>query len=610
MQRWNVIEERASALRSRAYDRAEQRVLGQLIEAVLYEEIVSTTEGLPSEGESRSVTLAGRSCAGEAVSYQFVCRCSFSFGRVRIDRGTVMRSGPDGATASARLALFVDEVLGLRQQGDLLRRLQEELARTLLHEAESHAWRLLEGRRRIAPHEEGELDGHPYHPCFKSRIGFDAGDNRLYGPEFGEFLQPLWIAVARSHARLSLRRGLEEEEWLRGELGDRGVRRFRDELKRMDCNPGDYRFMPVHPWQWEHVVVPVLHREIADGILIPLGCSDDFYRAQQSIRSLENATDRRKATLKLSLGIINTSTRRMLAQHTVLNAALVSDWLHDLMESDQTPNKPDFALLDEYAGIAFDTASLPPSVGERAYGALGAIMRRGLESVMQSGEQALPFAALSHPEGEPASLVEQWISRYGLDAWVDDLLEVSVTPLIHLLFAHGLALESHAQNILLLHSEGRPVRIALRDFHDGVRFCRDRLAKPERCPELHPEPTAHLAQNRHSYMQTNDPSAVRDFLHSAFFFVGLGDLSLSLSERFGLAEAVFWEKVAGVIHRYQDCHPEFAEQYVLYNLFSDTIRIEQLARRRLWPDSEVEPRWVPNPLHAFCLTKGEKSYAE
>ncbi|OZB95307.1 IucA/IucC family siderophore biosynthesis protein [Paenibacillus sp. XY044] len=610
MKKWNSLDGRTAAIRSAAYEKAGRRVLGQLIEAVLYEGIAEPDEGLPQAGETVTAHLAGRTEAGEAVRYRFVCRRSFSFGRIRLDRGTLRRIAPDGSSSPPQLPLFVDEVLGQRQQGELLLRLHEELARTLLHDAESIAWRMLEGSSRSRDHAEGELDGHPYHPCYKSRIGFDAADNRRYGPEYGELLQPLWVAVAESHACISLRRGLNEQSWLREELGEAVLERFRTELERLGYRPDEYHLMPVHPWQWEHVVVPSLHGEIAGGIIVPLGYSDDTYRAQQSIRSLENTTDRRKATLKLSLGIVNTSTRRMLATHTVRNAALVSDWLHDLHDADQTLDKPDFALLDEYAGVALDTRQLPPSVRERASGALGAIMRRGLENVLHEGEQALPFAALSQPGGEAAAAVETWISRYGMQVWLGELLEAAVTPLIHMLFAHGVALESHAQNILLLHRDGHPVRIALRDFHDGVRFCRRLLPQPELCPELHPEPASHLAFNRHSYMQTEDPEAVRDFLHSAFFFVCLGDLSLSLSEHYGVAEEKFWERVAAVIYHYQNRHPEWARQYELYDLFSEKIRIEQLARRRLWPDSEVEPKWVPNPLHAFRTVKGEKVYAE
>ncbi|PAD77040.1 IucA/IucC family protein [Paenibacillus campinasensis] len=609
MKSWEEIDPRAAAIRSDAYAAAEQRVLGQLIEAMLYEEIAVPIGGLPQPGEARTVELSGLAAAGEQVRYRLDCRRTHGFGRIRIDRGSLRRIGADGEVSAGRLALFVDEVLGQKQQGERLLRLQDELGRTLLHDAEARAWRSQAGATRSLDHAEGELDGHPYHPCYKSRVGFDAADNRLYGPEFGEPLQPLWIAVARSHARLSLRRGMKEQGWLLEALGEELYERFRARLEQLGCVPNDYVFMPVHPWQWEHVVVPALHREIAEGVLLPIGRTKDIYRAQQSIRSLENVTDPRKATWKLALGIVNTSTRRMLALHTVLNAALVSEWLHDLLDTGRMPDQPEVAVLDEYAGVAFDPAELSPSVRERAYGALGAIMRRGIAGVLRPGEEALPFAALSYADGTAAAHVETWIRRYGLLPWLDELLTATVTPLIHLLYAHGVALESHAQNILLLHREGRPVRIALRDFHDGVRFSRSLLPQPELCPQLHPEPAAHLAQNRHSYMETEDPAAVRDFLHSAFFFVCLGDLGLYLSERHGLSEMAFWERVAHVIHRYQHRHPELEKQYERYDLFSEKIRIEQLARRRLYPDSEVEPKWVPNPLYAFRAAKGESVHA-
>ena len=38
-------------------------------------------------------------------------------------------------------------------------------------------------------------DGHPYHPAFKSRIGFDLEDNLRWGPEFARPQRPLWLAA-------------------------------------------------------------------------------------------------------------------------------------------------------------------------------------------------------------------------------------------------------------------------------------------------------------------------------------------------------------------------------------------------------------------------------
>ncbi|XID96212.1 IucA/IucC family C-terminal-domain containing protein [Paenibacillaceae bacterium WGS1546] len=186
-----------------------------------------------------------------------------------------------------------------------------------------------------------------------------------------------------------------------------------------------------------------------------------------------------------------------------------------------------------------------------------------------------------------------------METWTRRVVEATVVPLIHMLYAHGIAMESHGQNLILLHRDGWPVRLALKDFHDGLRFSKAHLTRPEACPELHPEPPRHRALNRHSYMQTDDLEAVKDFLHSAFFFVFAAELCMFLNERYGLKEETFWESVAGVIHEYQDRYPQHRLNYERYDLFSDSIRIEQLMRRRLWKDAEVEPRAVPNPLRMY-----------
>lgn len=46
-------------------------------------------------------------------------------------------------------------------------------------------------------------------------------------------------------------------------------------------------------------------------------------------------------------------------------------------------------------------------------------------------------------------------------------------------FAEGIATESHGQNIILVHKQGWPTRVLLKDFHDGVRYSPAHLAHPE-----------------------------------------------------------------------------------------------------------------------------------
>ena len=39
------------------------------------------------------------------------------------------------------------------------------------------------------------MDGHPYHPCYKSRVGFSLQDNVRYGVEFAQPIALVWLAV-------------------------------------------------------------------------------------------------------------------------------------------------------------------------------------------------------------------------------------------------------------------------------------------------------------------------------------------------------------------------------------------------------------------------------
>lgn len=593
--------ERIPVFHADHYAEVEQRVLCQLIEAALYEGIAQYSFEPRSEDErSGTYAIAGIDSRGLPVEYACRGRRMLSFGRLRVERGLVVRRGGEGETPAA-LAGFAEEVLGRVRNTEQLVPFMAELERTLANDAQAQAYRAgLNAPGEDADYDELEawLDGHPYHPCYKSRIGFGLRENAAFGPEFSAELRPVWVAASRARSLLALSAEADYDSFLRRELGEETVRSFAAKLESQGLSLGDYLLLPVHPWQWEHVVLPGFHRQLADRELVLLGSGPDSYRAQQSVRSLANRSSKDKAYLKLALGIVNTSTRRTLAKHTVLNAPLVSDWLTALTRSDEVARELDFALLSEFAGISYDYETLPLTMQASAYGSLGAIWRQSVHPHLRPRERAVPLSALCLTAGD-SSFIEPWLRRYGLEAWTRRVLEVTATPLIHMLYAHGIAMESHAQNLILIHRDGLPVRLALKDFHDGLRFSKSHLTHPELCPELNPEPARHRALNRHSYMQTDDLESVKDFLHSAFFFVFAADLCLFLNERHGLKEETFWELAADVIYDYQDRYPQHAANYARYDLFSETIRIEQLARRRLWKDAEVDPKAVPNPLRLY-----------
>jgi siderophore synthetase component len=153
--------------------------------------------------------------------------------------------------------------------------------------------------------------------------------------------------------------------------------------------------------------------------------------------------------------------------------------------------------------------------------------------------------------------------------------------------------------MILIHNDGMPARVALKDFHDGIRFSRRHLADPGACPELNPVPGHHPKINRNSFIETDDPAVVRDFVHDAFFFINIAELCMFLEEHFGLDEAEFWRITAGVIREYEREHPQHRERFEQFDLFADTIQVEQLTKRRLFGDTEFRVHDVPNPLSRF-----------
>ena len=88
------------------------------------------------------------------------------------------------------------------------------------------------------------------------------------------------------------------------------------------------------------------------------------------------------------------------------------------------------------------------------------------------------MTALTATELDGTPMIAPWVHAHGAQGWVEALVEAVALPLVHLLVAHGVACESHAQNVSVVLVDGLPRRMALRDFHDGVRFCRRLLADP------------------------------------------------------------------------------------------------------------------------------------
>lgn len=532
-----------------------RRVLAQLVSSLLYEGVLHAEPEIgPELGEHIVRTI--RTDGTVEATHTVVAHRAHGFARVRLG-APVMRTAGGVTREVTSLPRFVAEALG--DEPDL-RRFAGELVATLVNDAlAEHARR---GRPDVladADHDALEglvTDGHRYHPTYKSRIGFDVADDLAFGPEFRPVLHPLWLAA---------------DPALAGTVASSVV------VPDLPDAPAGFHAVPVHPWQWRSTVVTAFASELADGRLVVLGPDRHAFTPQQSIRTLACRDDVSRATLKTALSITNTSTVRTLAPHTVRNAAPISDWLRALVAGD-----PELAGRVVVLGETRGTTVRP---GHGPEGVLGAIWREPLAPHLRPGEQAVPATALTARERDGTPVVAGWIAAHGAETWVRAWVDAVAAPLVAVLVRHGVALESHTQNVSVVLSGGLPVRVVVRDFHDGVRFCRALLADPAGAPVLEAPPAHHT--NRNSFLETDDPAQVTDFLLDAFFFVHAGELGLFLHEHGLLDEHRFWALVAAALP------PAGAGPF---DLTAPTVQVERLTSRRLGADTELALHAVPNPL--------------
>lgn len=582
-----TLTEFDALLDSAAYRDAAQRVVRQLLEALLFE---GALPNVTWSGDALSI--AGTREDGVPVVYRCRARRTASFGRVRIVSpvrricGTQESDADDVARVVAELASQLGaDPLRLAQFG-------AELAATHIKDAQTRAaqaGRLL----REAGYDEieaGLTGAHPYHPGYKSRMGFTLDDNRRYAPECAMGIAPLLLAARRDRCRWSASRDIKQGE-PRHLLSVSEQVAFEARLAQRGLDPSDYLPLPVHPWQWDALVEAAYHNAFARRELVPIGTLSDRYTPQQSIRTLANADRRDAPSLKLAMSLVNTSTSRVLAPHTVRNAALMSDWLADLAERTDWPEplaRP--VILKEVAGVGY----VPPTPVAGQYGALACIWRESVHRHLRTGEAALPVTAITHVDADGRPLVADWVARHGVQAWVRRLVERVWLPVLHMLWRNGTALESHAQNMVLLHVDGLPERVALKDFHDGVRYSRRWLRVAP--PALEAPPAEHARVNPNSFIETDDADELRDFTGDALFFVNLAEIAWFFDGHFGLDEPVFWEIVAGAIRDYQARCPDLAESFARFDCFAPSMQIELLASRRFLPEIRLRTRAAANPL--------------
>lgn len=543
--------------------RPDERVIRQLVEAVLFEELVAATIADDGDQLAFSWSHEGKRfrCAG----------VEGAFSRIRIAPGSVESEGSDGTWRPAAL----DELVAcLPASAEDKRRLLGELQSTLAH----CSWNdrnLPQGPRRDLGFAalEGALDeGHAYHPCFKARTGFSESDHRDFGPEAGNSFPLAWLLVRRSEVNQRL--PVDEAGFWTDELGAETFARIDRRRAELGLSWDEFALVPLHPWQWTALKDTLLVPWLTDGTARFVGTVGDRYTASQSIRTLLNVDRPEAANVKLAMNMSNSSSLRTIEPHSVCTAPVISRWLGTVVAGD-----PLFAttypltVLDEYAGI------IAGRDGALA-GQLAAIWRRSVSSLLAEGEQAVPFNALMTTEHDGKPFIDEWVRRHGFRAWLGQLLQVAILPVWHLLVGHGIATEAHGQNMVLVHRDGWPVRLVLRDFHDSVEYVPHFLRDPGKVPDFLALDAAYREAQPDQYYWMEDVETLGELVTDALFVFNLAEISHLLQAHYGLREADFWKTVRQMLADYAAVHDLGARQAQL-GLARPKIAAEALLARKL-----------------------------
>ena len=561
---------------------AGQRLIEMAIAEFLYEEIIQVTD---LKNNRYQLTLDDQTYTFKAQNYLL--------GHWQIEEGSVRELSVVEDLPAWNLHTFIRAFSNQTEVKPFTKAyLIKEMNNTWL--AEAHLFdesRLSSEAALTASHHEieGMLRGHPWLIMSKGRMGFGYDDYLSAAPELSPTVKVLWLAVHRDLAEFR-----STEEWQAGrlyqhELSAEELANFEQKLHERGCSCRDYFLIPVHAWQWHQWLVPTYANEIVDQRIIELGVGQDDYVPMQSIRTLCNISQPERHYVKLPVSIFNTAVYRGLPSKRNLAAPAVTAWLKQIQSQDPDLKQSGVAFLGEVATLTihqpcFDQIEGAPYQFKELFGCL---WRESVDPMIGTGEQALSQAALLHRDINGQSILAVLIQASGLSPlqWLKRFAEVSVTPLLICLYKYGLAFSPHGENTMLIHANGVPQKMVLKDFIDDVNLV------DEDFPELASLPIEGQILLRHPAHELSH------FIFTGLFMVHYRYIcNVFLQDYPEHSEVEFWQTISLVIDAFHQAHPELAERIEKFAMFRAEFEKICLNRVRLFTTSYNDEAERPVPV--------------
>ncbi|AZJ33139.1 IucA/IucC family protein [Tenacibaculum mesophilum] len=435
--------------------------------------------------------------------------------------------------------------------------------------------------------EHAMTEGHPCFVANNGRIGFNIKDYQKYAPESNQSFKLLWIAAHKKYATYTAVKNYEYEKLLESELGKEKLASFKEVVKKQNVATENYIFMPVHPWQWKNKIVAVFGADIAQKNIILVGESDDEFSAQQSIRTLFNASHPEKLYTKTALSILNMGFMRGLSPYYMQSTPHITQWITDLLADDIYLQNNGFTMLGEVATAGYHNHYYETLGKTNPHNKmLSALWRESPFTKISSNQRVFTMAALLHIDYQDKSLLAALIeiSPYNTTTWIQRYLKAYLAPLLHCFYKYEFVFMPHGENLILVLEENTPVHVLMKDITEEVIVFNETMHLPEHAKRL--------------FVKTSDKMKVLSIFTDVFdcFFRFMAQ---QLDCYSSFSEDNFWQLVADCVYEYQEQHPEFSEKYKQYDLF--VKEFDRCCLNRLQLSNTKQMLSLANPIESLKL---------
>ncbi|MBV9160199.1 MAG: hypothetical protein JO309_12310 [Pseudonocardiales bacterium] len=451
--------------------------------------------------------------------------------------------------------------------------------------------------------ERLNTEGHNLHPCGRGRLGMQPAALLRHDLESETSTDLILVGVRRERAESTPdEQGRDVGQLLCAEY-PRLDTAIREHFGVDQRDPTGYVFLPVHAWQLEQVVRPLLADEIADRTVVPVPAARLAGVPTSSVRTLltERSPVGRRLLVKTALDTLIGSTRRSISAHTTNNGPVYSRLLRQII--DREPVLADrIVLLDELAGASYLPLAHDPDPDRRSR-ALSALVRRNISAYLRPDELPVPGCALiARAPVTESSLLVELISRYAASRGEEDLGMVGLRfaeeyamlllPVTMILMTkYGIAVEAHLQNCIFTFVDAVPTRLVLRDW-GGIRIYPPRLRRQGL--RLDPRPG--------TVTVTDDVHVMRAKALYTVLSNHLGEVVAHVVARCDVNPRAAWQRIRAVLQGLLadlDADPALREDVAADRavLLAPTLPIKAFVRMRLDPAGGDQYAQVRNPLH-------------